>query len=162
MGTFLKMLFVFLVQALRAIGVAALIAIPAGATYEWSVGFGSGYLMAAAIMVILPAVAFFHGLWVVGGLLIAGKRLEEEFGILRDMLAEGAGEWTLREQSREVDSARNAVFQNLWKIEGWWRCDSAARDMMSRIDRERRTLEREVERAIERAQARRNSSDFRW
>ena len=162
MSTLFKMLFVFLVQALRAIGVAALIAIPFGVGYEWWLGYGSGYLMAAAIMVLLPAGAFLHGLWVVGGLLIAGKRLEEEFGILRDMLAEGAGEWTLREQSREVDSARNAVFQNLWKIEGWWRCDSAAREMMSSVDRERRLLEYTVERTIEAAQARRNSSDFRW
>lgn len=161
MSTLFKMMFAFLVQALRAIGIAALIAIPAGATYEWFVGFGSGYLMAAAITVLLPAVAFFHGLWVVGSLILASRRLEKEFGILRDMLAEGAG-WTLREQSRDVVDARNAVFQNLWKIEGWWRCGDAARRMMADIDRERRDLEREVERAIERAEARRNSSDFRW
>lgn len=161
MSTLFKMLFVFLVQALRAIVVAASIAIPFGIGYEWWLGYGSGYLMAAAIMVLLPAGAFLHGLWVVGGLLVTSRRLQEEFGILRDMLAEGAS-WSLREQSRDVVTARNAVFRNLWKIEGWWCCDDAARDMMSRIDRERRDLERQVERAIERAEARRNSSDFRW
>ena len=161
MSTLFKMMFAFLVQALRAIGIAALIAIPAGATYEWFVGHGSGYLMAAAIVVLLPTFALLHGLWVVGGLLLASKRLQEEFGILRDMLAEGAG-WTLREQSCDVVTARNEVFRHLWEIEKWWRCDDAARRMMAEIDTECRDLEREVERAIERAQARRNSSDFRW
>ncbi len=161
MSTLFKMMFVFVTMALRAMAIAMAIAIPFGVGYEWWLGHGSGYLMAAAIVVLLPTFAFLHGLWVVGSLILASKRLQEEFNILRDMLAEGAG-WSLREQLRDVVDARNAVFQNLWEMEKWWLCDVIARDMMSRIDRERRTLEYAVERNIEAAQARRNSSDFRW